>query len=159
MEFAVLTALLLIVGAVVAVVAQRRCGGRRVPTSDLDAEAEANRWVVRLGGGLAGIDVRAQAGADGSAARSLTEAAEHLRTARVQLAAARTPDQYALVTRTAVEGLRHVGEARRALGLDAVVEGTDRTAVGSGRGCGRRPARATRSPTSLELVSDPRASY
>ncbi len=137
MAFAVLLALLLIVGAAVAVVAQRRSAGPRPgrgDLSDLDAEADANRWVVRLGGSLSGIDVRAQAGADGDAAHSLTEATERLRTARAQLSAARTPDQYASVTRTAAEGLGHVRAARTALGLDAMVQGAesvDRTAISS----------------------------
>lgn len=119
MKLAVLVAVLLIVGAVVAVVARRRSVDESAPTSDLDAEADANRWVVRLGGSLDGIDVRAQAGAGGSAARSLTDATECLRTARAQLAKARTPHQYAQVTRTAVEGLHHVQAARTALGTDA----------------------------------------
>lgn len=108
----------LIVAAVVAVVARRRSVAEPPPSSDLDAEAEANRWVVRLGGGLAGIDVRAQARAGGGAAESLTEATERLRAARAQLTRARTPDEYARVTRTAAEGLRHVREARTALGMD-----------------------------------------
>lgn len=108
----------LIVAAAVAVVARRRSAAEPPPSSDLDAEAEANRWVVRLGGGLAGIDVRAQARAGGGAAESLTEATERLRAARAQLTRARTPDEYARVTRTAAEGLRHVREARTALGMD-----------------------------------------
>ncbi|WP_338897130.1 hypothetical protein WBG99_17065 [Streptomyces sp. TG1A-60] len=129
MKLAVLVAVLLIAGAVVAVVARRRSVDRPGPASGLDAEADANRWVVRLGGSLAGTDVRAQAGAGGSAAQSLTEAAEHLRTARAQLAEARTSDQYTQVTRTAVEGLRHVHAARTALGVDPGAQATDRTAV------------------------------
>lgn len=118
MKLAVLVAVLLVVGAVVAIVAQRRSVDGPGPSSDLDAEADANRWVVRLGGSLAGIDVRAQAGAGGIAAESLTDATDRLRAARAQLTRARTPDEYAQVTRTAVEGLRHVGAARTALGMD-----------------------------------------
>lgn len=118
MKLAVLVAVLLIVGAVVAVVARRRSVDEPGPSSDLDAEADANRWVVRLGGSLAGIDVRAQAGAGGSAAESLTDATERLRTARAQLTRARTPEEYARVTRTAVEGLHHVQAARTALGME-----------------------------------------
>ncbi|MGW0839686.1 hypothetical protein ACWD26_05945 [Streptomyces sp. NPDC002787] len=118
MKLAVLVAVLLIVGAVVATVARRRSVDEPGPTSDLDAEADANRWVVRLGGSLAGIDVRAQAGAGGSAAESLTDATERLRTARAQLTRARTPDEYARVTRTAIEGLHHVRAARTALGME-----------------------------------------
>ncbi|MEU6030572.1 hypothetical protein OG288_22295 [Streptomyces tauricus] len=128
MGFAVLLALLLIVGAVVA---RRRWGRARdlsdvSELSDLDAEADANRWVVRLGGSLSALDVRiraeasagAEAGADVIAAQALTAAAERLRTARDELATARTAAQYALVTRTAVEGLAHVRTARTSLGLD-----------------------------------------
>ncbi|MGW0573709.1 hypothetical protein [Streptomyces tauricus] len=128
MGFAVLLALLLIAGAVVA---RRRWGRARdlsdvSELSDLDAEADANRWVVRLGGSLsaldvrtrAGVDVGASAGVDVIAAQALTVAAERLRTARDELATARTAAQYALVTRTAVEGLAHVRTARTTLGLD-----------------------------------------
>ncbi|MGP4043290.1 hypothetical protein [Streptomyces sp. 2A115] len=123
MGFTVLLALLLIVGAVVAVVgvvavvAQRR-SHRAHGMSDLDAEADANGWVVRLGGSLSTVDARALAGADRTAAQALTDAAERLRTARDELAGARTATEYVLVTRTALEGLRHVRAARTALGLD-----------------------------------------
>ncbi|MDX3638828.1 hypothetical protein [Streptomyces sp. MB09-02B] len=133
MKLAVLVAVLLIVGAVVATVARRRSVDDPSRASDLDAEAEANRWVVRLGGSLAGIDVRAQARAGGGAAESLTDATERLRTARAQLTTARTPDEYARVTRTAVEGLRHVREARAALGMDAG------SIAGSASGSGSEP--------------------
>lgn len=118
MKPVVVVAVLLVVGAVVAIVARRRSVDDPGPVSGLDAEADANRWVVRLGGSLAGIDVRAQAGAGGAAAESLTDAAERLRTARAQLARARTPEEYARVSRTAVEGLRHVRAARAALGME-----------------------------------------
>ncbi|MFE7766673.1 hypothetical protein [Streptomyces sp. NPDC057438] len=125
MKAVVLVAVLLIVGAVVALVARRRSVEDPGPSSGLDAEADANRWVVRLGGSLAGIDVRAQATAGGAAAESLTDAAERLRTARAELARARTPDEYARVSRTAVEGLRHVRAARAALGMDSGPGGAD----------------------------------
>lgn len=84
--------------------------------SGLDAEAEANHWLVRLGGGLAPPDARTWATADEHAGQALTSAAECHRTARVQLAAARTAEEYEQVTRTAREGLRHLGTARLALG-------------------------------------------
>jgi hypothetical protein len=112
----VLLALLLlslIAGAVVV----RRLRGRTRGMSGLDAEADANRWVVRLGGSLSTADVRAGTGADRSAERSLTDATACLHTARGELATARTPAQYTQVTRTAVAGLHHVRTARAALGL------------------------------------------
>lgn len=116
MGFAVLLALLLIVGAVAAVVVQRRSNGAGA-MSDLDAEAEANRWVVRLGGSLSAFTAGARA--DRTAARELSAAAERHRTARHQLASAHTPAEYAVVTRTALEGMHHVRAARTALGLNA----------------------------------------
>jgi hypothetical protein len=133
MGFAITLAVLLIAGAVVAVVAQRRSAGQPAPLSGLDAEAEANHWLVRLGGSLSAIDVRAQEGADRTAAQALTEASERLRAGRRQLAGARTAAEYAEVTRTAVEGLRHVCTARMALGLDegSAAAQPDRTAISS----------------------------
>ncbi|MEU2288745.1 hypothetical protein ABZ614_43895 [Streptomyces sp. NPDC013178] len=107
---------LLIAGVVAGVVAQRRSRRTR-PPSDLDAEAEANHWLVRLGAGLVPPDVRAWASADASADRALTNAAECHRTARARLAAARTAVEYAEVTRVAKEGLEHLRVARTALGL------------------------------------------
>lgn len=145
MKLVVLVAVLLIVGAVVVIVARRRSVEDPSPSAGLDAEAEANRWVVRLGGSLAGIDVRAQARAGGCAAESLTDATERLRTARAQLRTARTSDEYARVTRTAVEGLRHVREARAALGMDA----------GAGGGGGAGPAGGAGAGSNAGPGSDP----
>jgi hypothetical protein len=120
MGFMITVSVLLIVGAVVGVVAQRRTQRNR-PPSDLDAEAEANHWLVRLGGGLVPPDARAWAGADEAAGRSLTSAAECHRAARAQLAGARTAGEYAEVTRVAREGLEHLRSARTALGIDSDV--------------------------------------
>ena len=122
MGFAMVFALLLVVGAVFAVVAQRRSaaarsGRNRDGASDLDAEAEANHGVVRLGRSLSGVDVSVAARADDTAVKALMDAGERLRTAREQLAAARTAAEYAQVTQTAAEGLYHVRSARNALGL------------------------------------------
>ncbi|ELP71330.1 hypothetical protein ACKI1I_02490 [Streptomyces turgidiscabies] len=119
--------LLLIVGAVASVVLLRRqSGAYAVPSgfsgmSGLDAEVEANRWVVRLGGSLAGL----RPGADEAAAQALAEAAGRHRAARGQLATARTPAEYAVARQTAVEGLRYVRAARSALGLEPAPQGAD----------------------------------
>lgn len=119
--------LLLIVGAVASVVLLRR---QQAGVSGLDAEVEANRWVVRLGGSLAGL----RPGADAAAAQALAEATGRHHAARGQLAAARTPAEYALAGQTAVEGLEYVRAARTALGHEAGPPGagtddvSDRTA-------------------------------
>ncbi|MGW2048755.1 hypothetical protein ACWCPF_26770 [Streptomyces sp. NPDC001858] len=109
----IMLSVLLIVGAVVGVVAQRRAQRGRRP-SELDAEAEANHWLVRLGGGLVPPDVRAWARADATAGQALTSAAECHRTARARLAQARTAAEYEEVTRVAKEGLDHLRTARAA---------------------------------------------
>ncbi|MFD0310890.1 hypothetical protein [Streptomyces sp. NPDC127119] len=126
MGFAVLLALLLIAGAVVARRRWSRTRGLSAPSdlsdlSGLDAEADANRWVVRLGAGVSALDdvrTRTEVRADGMAAQALSDASERLRTARAELTTARTAAEYALVKRTAAEGLDHVRRARTSLGPD-----------------------------------------
>lgn len=138
MGYAVL-ALLLIVGAAAAVVAQRRQAGggpgraaaaraasvlapvpvpapvsapvpSPSPVADPDGHAAAERWVERLGAGLAGIDAMG----DAAAVLALADATGRYRAARGQLAAAR----YRAAELTAVEGLHYVRGARVVLGLD-----------------------------------------
>ncbi|XES00688.1 hypothetical protein HEP87_28115 [Streptomyces sp. S1D4-11] len=110
----VLVALLLIVGAVAAVVFQRRSSQPYGAVSDLDAEAEAHRWVERLGGSLSTLDARGNA----AAAQALTDAAERHRAAQGQLVTARSGAQYAMASQTALEGLHYIRAARTSLGLD-----------------------------------------
>ncbi|MEU3337153.1 hypothetical protein [Streptomyces sp. NPDC006668] len=116
MGYAIALAALLVAGSAGAVVALRRSRAGR-GTSGLDAEAEANRWLIRLGAGLIPPGAATWASAGETAGRALTEAAECHRTARALLAEARTAAEYGRVTRTAQEGLRHVDAAREALGL------------------------------------------
>ncbi|WP_405870950.1 hypothetical protein [Streptomyces sp. NBC_00005] len=125
MGYAIALSALLIAGAVGAVVVQRHAQRVREASgpsgprgaSGLDAEAEANRWLIRLGGSLAPPGARTWAGADETAGRALTDAAECHRAARALLAEARTAAEYERATRTAQEGLRHVRTAREALGV------------------------------------------
>ncbi|MGW0870689.1 hypothetical protein ACWD3Z_09320 [Streptomyces sp. NPDC002740] len=147
--FMITLSVLLIVGAVAGVVAQRRAARTRRPAglprrpgrpgrpgrfgrsgppgpsglSDLDAEVEANHWLIRLGGGLVPPDARSWAGADETAGRALTSAAESHRAARDRLAGARTAGEYEEVTRVAKEGLEHLRTARAALGRPASADG------------------------------------
>ncbi|MCD9876875.1 hypothetical protein [Streptomyces guryensis] len=118
MGYAIALSALLIAGTVAAVVALRRT--RTAPgATDLDAEAEANRWLIRLGGSLMPPGASSWANNGTTAGRALTDAAECHRTARSLLAEARTAAEYERVTRTAQEGLRHVEAAREALGQAA----------------------------------------
>ncbi|MFH9858820.1 hypothetical protein [Streptomyces sp. NPDC017202] len=113
MGFMVVLSVALLVGGVAAVAgtAARRRSRRPRPPSGLDAEAEANQWLVRLGAGLGPPDARAWAGAGEDTARALTRAAECHREARARLAEARTAAEYAEVTRTARQGLDHLRRA------------------------------------------------
>ncbi|MFI6034083.1 hypothetical protein ACIBBD_07935 [Streptomyces sp. NPDC051315] len=139
MAFMITLSVLLIAGAVVGVTALRRAHrpGRSPGLSDLDAEAEANQWLVRLGGGLVPPGVRVWAGADAETARSLTCAVECHRSARERLATARTAEEYGEATRLAREGLRHLREARTALGIEE-----EPPTPGSRPRAARRPAGA-----------------
>ncbi|MET7679267.1 hypothetical protein [Streptomyces sp. NPDC005423] len=115
---AVLIALLLIAGAVFAVAVQRRLppARRLSDLSDLDAEAEASGWVLRLGAGLPVPETKVWAGADRTATEALTRAAECHHAAAVQLTEAGTASEYAQAGRTARQGLDHIATAREALG-------------------------------------------
>ncbi|MEU6140281.1 hypothetical protein ABZ848_07975 [Streptomyces sp. NPDC047081] len=116
MGYAIALSALLIAGSAGAVLALRRSQSDR-GTQRLDAEAEANRWLVRLSGSLIPPGAAAWATGGEAAGRALTEAAECHRTARALLAQAHTAADYDRVSRTAKEGLRHVHTAREALGL------------------------------------------
>ncbi|MER7924185.1 hypothetical protein ABTY96_13845 [Streptomyces sp. NPDC096057] len=113
----VVLALLLIAGAAFAVAVQRRSHRvrDRSDVSDLDAEAEASGWVLRLGASLSVPEARLWSGAGETATRALTAAAECHRTAGTRLSEAHTAAEYAEATRAAKEGLAHVAAARAAL--------------------------------------------
>lgn len=119
----IVLALLLIAGAAFAVVLLRRSHGARGGSdlSDLDAEVEASGWVLRLGASLSVPEARIWAGADETATRALTAAAECHRAAGTQLSAAHTAEEYARATRLAREGLAHIATARAALGSGPVL--------------------------------------
>ena len=116
MGYAIAFSALVVAGAVAAVAALRRTRTAR-GTTDLDEEAEANRWLIRLGGSLIPPGASTWVSAGESAGQALTDAAACHRAARALLAEARTAADYQRVTRTVQEGLRHVSVAREALGL------------------------------------------
>ena len=79
-----------------------------------DAQAEARRWVERLGGQVYALDPR-----DEPAARqALADAAERYTAAGSQVDQAKSVQQYRLAQQTAYEGLYYVRAARTSLGLD-----------------------------------------
>jgi hypothetical protein len=109
--YAIMVAVLLIAGAGGAVIALRRSQAGR-GTSELDAEAEANQWLIRLDGSLIPPGATTWVTAGEAAGQALTRAAECHRVARALLVEACTTAEYERVTRTAREGLEHVREAR-----------------------------------------------
>lgn len=78
-----------------------------------DAQAEARRWVERLGG-----QVLALTGTDEPSRQALADAAERYTAAGSQMEQARTEAQCRQVTETAYEGLYYVRAARTAMGID-----------------------------------------
>ncbi|MDQ4116115.1 MAG: hypothetical protein M3235_04055 [Actinomycetota bacterium] len=78
-----------------------------------DAQADARRWVERLGG-----QVLALTGTDEPSKQALADAAERYTAAGSQMEQARTVAQARQVTETAYEGLYYVRAARTAMGMD-----------------------------------------
>ncbi|NUT98355.1 MAG: hypothetical protein HOY78_40730 [Saccharothrix sp.] len=78
-----------------------------------DAQAEARRWVERLGG-----QVMSLTGTDVASTQALADASERFTAAGSQMEQARTLEQCKLVTQTAMEGLYYVRAARTAMGMD-----------------------------------------
>ncbi|WP_018685163.1 hypothetical protein [Actinokineospora enzanensis] len=78
-----------------------------------DAQADARRWVERLGGQVINLT-----GTDTASQQAMADAAERYTAAGSQMEQARTAEQCRLVTRTALEGLYYVRAARLAMGLD-----------------------------------------
>lgn len=78
-----------------------------------DAQAEARRWVERLGGQVMNL-----VGTNPAAQQAVADAAERYTAAGSQLTQANTVHQTQLVTRTALEGLYYVRAARTAMGID-----------------------------------------
>ncbi|MGH3796538.1 MAG: hypothetical protein ACREQ5_40155 [Candidatus Dormibacteria bacterium] len=78
-----------------------------------DSQAEARRWVERLGGQVLNL-----VGSTEPAKQALADAAERYTAAGSQMDSARTPAQSRLVIQTAQEGLHYVRAARIAMDMD-----------------------------------------
>jgi hypothetical protein len=79
-----------------------------------DSQAEARRWVERLGGQVYALDPKD----DPAARQALADAAERFTAAGSQVEQASSTQQYRLAQQTAYEGLYYVRAARTSLGLD-----------------------------------------
>lgn len=110
----------LIVGLLVVLVAigyliTSRGSSTRKAEARSDAQAEARRYVERLGGQVGMLDHQG----NDAAQQALTDAGERYTAAGGQLAQATTVQQFRLAQLTAYEGLYYVRAARTALGMDA----------------------------------------
>src|SRR4051812_21508977 len=92
---------------------QRQRGASTARTLQ-DAQAEARRWVERLGGQVYALDPKD----DQAARQALADAAERFTAAGSQVEQAKSVQQYRLAQQTAYEGLYYVRAARTSLGLD-----------------------------------------
>ena len=79
-----------------------------------DSQAEARRWVERLGGQVYALDPKD----DPAARQALSDASERFTAAGSQVEQAKSAQQYRLAQQTAYEGLYYVRAARTSLGLD-----------------------------------------
>jgi hypothetical protein len=107
---ALLILALLVVGGGMYYVRQRQAVRQRELE---DSQAEARRWVERLGGQVLNL-----VGTNEPAKQALADAAERYTAAGSQMDSARTPAQSRLVIQTAQEGLHYVRAARTAMNMD-----------------------------------------
>jgi len=109
------TTVLLLLLAVVAggvLLAVSSARGRRRRELE-DAQAEARRWVERLGG-----QVLSLVGTDEPSRQAIADAAERYTAAGSQMEQATSTEQTKLVTQTALEGLYYIRAARMAMDMD-----------------------------------------
>ncbi len=106
--------LVIIVALVVAALFYLRQRSATTARSLEDSQAEARRWVERLGGQVYSLDPKD----DPAARQALADAAERFTAAGAQVEQARSVQQYRLAQQTAYEGLYYVRAARTSLGLD-----------------------------------------
>lgn len=102
--------LVVVAGGVLLAVSSARGRQRRELA---DAQAEARRWVERLGGQVLNL-----VGNNEPSKQALADAAERYNAAGSQMEQARSAKQCELATQTAQEGLYYVRAARTAMGMD-----------------------------------------
>ncbi|WP_440899805.1 hypothetical protein [Actinosynnema sp.] len=123
MGTAVVLVLLVVVAGAIFVSSRNRAAARQRELED--AQADARRWVERLGG-----QVMSLTGTDTASTQALADASERFTAAGSQMEQAKTVEQCRLVTQTAMEGLYYVRAARTAMGIDPGPELPDLTGQG-----------------------------
>ena len=80
----------------------------------MDAQAEARRWIERLGS-----EVLTTSGTDEASTSLIGTASERYNSAQARLGSAQTPRQAELAGEIAIEGLHFMRDARLAMGMPA----------------------------------------
>ena len=88
--------------------------GKGSKTALADAQAEAKRYVERLGGQVYSLDPKGNP----AATQALADASERFTAATSQVEQAKSVQQYRLAQQTAYEGLYYISAARKQIGLD-----------------------------------------
>jgi hypothetical protein len=109
--------LLLIIAlvAVIVVFALKSSRSSKVNAAEqlADEQAEARRWVERLGGQVMNLT-----GTNDASKQAIADASERYTAAGSQVDLAKTVNQYRMATETAYEGLHYIRAARTAMGID-----------------------------------------
>lgn len=79
-----------------------------------DAQADARRWIERLGSQVLTI-----AGTDAASTQAIADASERYTAASSQISSATTPRQAELARESALEGLHYMNAAREIMGMTA----------------------------------------
>lgn len=111
--FGMLLIALVVIG-LVALSSNRQSRGRRQveQVSFEDAQADARRWIERLGGQVLNLT-----GTDTASSQAIADASERYTAANSQIAQAQTVRQAQLARESALEGLHYINAAREIMGL------------------------------------------
>ncbi|AIG64570.1 hypothetical protein CATYP_08220 [Corynebacterium atypicum] len=144
--------LLLILGAGAAIWAQsnKRNEARGEELSFADAQADARRWIERLGS-----QVLTLSGNDTASTQALTDASERYNAASAAIGQAQTVKQAQLARESALEGLHYVNAAREIMGLPA---GPELPPLAGQRAAGKVTERRTIEQNGQTITASPSAS-
>lgn len=110
-----LTIVAVVGGAVLLVnVLSKNSGAKQQQASFADAQADARRWIDRLGS-----QVLSLTGSDTASTQAMADASERFNAASSQISTAQTVKQAEMARESALEGLHYVNAAREIMGLPA----------------------------------------
>lgn len=128
----------------------RRQIQRDEETQFADAQADAKRWVDRLGGQVLNIE-----GTDSASKQAMADASERFNAARSALSEATTAKQARLARESALEGMHYVNAAREIMDLPA---GPDIPPLEGQRAAGKVTEKRTVEQDGKQLTASPNPS-